>query len=106
MGDAPKRRLRRGAVAAATTAELEDLGVDPTANAQAAAALRLAAELDSAPDPKAAAGVARELRQAMAVVRAAAPPKERGDRIDQLAARRTERRAGAVSPAAGKGGAR
>lgn len=101
MGDAPKRRLRRGAVAAATTAELEDLGVDPTVNAQAAAALRLAAELDSAPDGKAAATAARELRQAMAVVRAAAPPKERGDRIDQLAERRRDR----LSGAAGKEGA-
>jgi hypothetical protein len=101
MGDAPKRRLRRGAVAAATTAELEDLGVDPTANAQAAAALRLAAELDSSSDPKSAATAARELRQAMAVVRAAAPPKERGDKIDQLAQRRERR----LSPAAGKGGA-
>ena len=101
MGDAPKRRLRRGAVAAATTAELEDLGVDPTVNAQAAAALRLAAELDSASDGKAAATAARELRQAMAVVRAAAPPKERGDRIDQLAERRRDR----LSGAAGKEGA-
>jgi hypothetical protein len=96
MGDAPKRRLRRGAVASATTAELADLGVDPAANAQAAAALRLAAELDSATDPKAAATAARELRQAMAVVRAAAPPKERGDKIDQLAERRAQR----LSPAA------
>jgi hypothetical protein len=91
MADSPKRRLRRGAVAAATTTELADLGVDATANAQAAAALRLAAELDSASDPQAAATAARELRQAMAVVRAAAPPKERGDRIDQLTEKRQER---------------
>lgn len=98
MADAPKRRLRRGAVAAATATELKDLGVDPAANAQAAAALRLAAELDSAPDPKAAATAARELRQAMQVVRAAAPPKERGDKIDQLAERRAQR----LSPPAGK----
>ncbi|KPC86262.1 hypothetical protein ADL35_12325 [Streptomyces sp. NRRL WC-3753] len=91
MGDTPKRRLRRGAVAAATTAELADLGVDPTANAQAAAALRLATELDSSQSPKDSAGVARELRQAMAVVRAAAPPKERGDRMDELEKRRRDR---------------
>lgn len=89
--DDSKRRLRRGAVSRATTAELDDLGVDPTVNAQAAAALRLAAELDSAPDSKAAAAAARELRQAMAVVRAAAPPKEHGDRIDEIAARRERR---------------
>lgn len=91
MGDAPKRRLRRGAVAAATTAELTELGVDPAVNAQAAAALRLAAELDSAPDPKAAATAARELRQAMQVVRAAAPPKERGDKVDKLVSGRQHR---------------
>ena len=66
MSDAPKRRLRRGAVAAATTAELADLGVDPAASALA--------------------------------VRAAAPPKERGDKIDQLAERRAQR----LSPPAAK----
>ncbi|MEU3255977.1 hypothetical protein [Streptomyces sp. NPDC006997] len=101
MGDAPKRRLRRGAVAAATTAQLADLGMDPAAHAMAAAALRLAAEVDSAPDPKAAATAARELRQAMAVVVAAAPPKERGDKIDEITARREQR----LSPPARKGGA-
>ncbi|MEU3346407.1 hypothetical protein ABZ723_15755 [Streptomyces sp. NPDC006700] len=99
MGDTPKRRLRRGAVAAATTTQLAELGVDPTSTAMAATALRLAAEVDSAPDPKAAATAARELRQAMAVVVAAAPPKERGDKIDELNARRAQR----LSPRAGKG---
>ncbi|MFB6950188.1 hypothetical protein ACFCXP_11210 [Streptomyces niveus] len=98
MSDASKRRVRRGAVAAATTTELEALGVDPASNAQAAAALRLAAEMDSAPDTKAATAAARELRQAMAVVRAAAPPKDRGDRVDEIAARRQQRRS---APAAG-----
>ncbi|MFJ9895251.1 hypothetical protein ACIQPR_18240 [Streptomyces sp. NPDC091280] len=92
MDDAPKRRvLRAGAVTRATLAELSDLGVSPTENAQAAVAARLAKELDSAPDPKAAAAVARELRQALGVVRAAAPPKERGDRIDQLTEKRQAR---------------
>jgi len=98
MGDAPKRRLRRGAIAAATTAQLQDLGVDPASHALAAAALRLAAEIDSASDPKAAATAARELRYAMAVVVAAAPPKERGDRADEIAARRQRR----LSPPAAK----
>ncbi|MEH0547299.1 hypothetical protein QA802_30700 [Streptomyces sp. B21-105] len=98
MGDAPKRRLRRGAVAAATTAQLEALGVDPAAHALAAAALRLAAEVDSASDSKAAATAARELRQALAVVVAAAPPKERGDRVDEIAKRRERR----LSPPAAK----
>ncbi|MET8826536.1 hypothetical protein ABZX40_41345 [Streptomyces sp. NPDC004610] len=93
MGDSAEsgRRLRRGAVARATAAQLDDLGVDPSAVALAATALRLAAEVDSAKDPKAAATAARELRQAMAVVIAAAPPKERGDRIDELNARRSRR---------------
>ncbi|MDX2681094.1 hypothetical protein [Streptomyces soliscabiei] len=98
MSDAPKRRLRRGAVAAATTAQLQDLGVDPASHALAAASLRLATEVDSASDPKAAATAARELRQALAVVVAAAPPKERGDKVDQLEARRKQR----LSPPAAK----
>lgn len=92
MEDAPKRRLRRGAVAKATAAELTALGIDPEASAQAAAALRLAAELDSSPDSKAASAAARELRQAMAVVRALAPPQTKGDKIDELADRRAGRR--------------
>ncbi|MFZ4143379.1 hypothetical protein ACOZDZ_22005 [Streptomyces griseoincarnatus] len=99
MDGAPKRRLRRGAIAKATTAQLEDLGIDPAAHALAATALRLAAEVDSAQDPKAAATAARELRQAMAVVVAAAPPKQHGDKIDQLEERRTKRRAAKASPA-------
>ncbi|MEV8245025.1 hypothetical protein AB0R01_14785 [Streptomyces rochei] len=100
-GDAPKRRLRRGAIAAATTAQLEDLGVDPASSALAAAALRLAAEIDSSQDAKAAATATRELRQAMAVVVAAAPPKERGDRIDQLAERRVQRLSAQADEGAG-----
>ncbi|MFI8531071.1 hypothetical protein ACIGMX_12560 [Streptomyces aquilus] len=91
MEGAPKRRLRRGAVAKATSAQITALGIDPAEHALAAAALRLAAEVDSAPDPKAAATAARELRQAMAVVVAAAPPKERGDKVDKLLAGRAER---------------
>lgn len=84
----PKRRLRAGAVHKATKAELADLGVDPKANAAAATALRLATEIDSAPDAKSVAAVSRELRQAMQTVRALAPPKERGDKVDELNARR------------------
>ena len=92
MDEGPKRRaLRAGAVTKATTAELADLGVDPKANASAAAAIRLAKELDSAQDPKDASSAARELRQAMHTVRGLAPPKDRGDKIDELAARRPRR---------------
>lgn len=91
--DAPKRRLRAGPVTRATTAELKELGVDPATSAQAAAAVRLAKELDSSQTAKDSATSARELRQAMAVVRALAPPKERGDRVDELAARAAKRAA-------------
>lgn len=89
----PRRRLRKGAVAKATLAELLDLGVDPDANTAAAAAVRLATELDSAKDVKGAATAARELRQAMATVRGMAAPRERGGAVDQLAARAAQRAA-------------
>ncbi|MEV4863260.1 hypothetical protein [Streptomyces ossamyceticus] len=98
MSDEPKRRPRRGKVATATAAEIEALGVDAAASAPAATALRLATWVDSATDAKDAAAAARELRQAMQVVRALAPPKDAGDRIDQLAARRKAR----LSPPARK----
>ena len=93
-GETPKRRLRAGAVHRATRAELADLGVDPRTNALAAAALRLATEIDSAQDPKSAAAVSRELRQAMQTVRAIVPPKERGDKVDELTRRRAQRHTG------------
>ncbi|REE62135.1 hypothetical protein BX257_4748 [Streptomyces sp. 3212.3] len=99
MEPAPKRKLRRGSIAKATAAQLQELGVDPATHALAAAALRLAAEVDSAGDGKSAATAARELRQAMAVVVAAAPPKERGDKLDELTKRREQR----LSSAAGEG---
>ncbi|NUP19865.1 MAG: hypothetical protein HOZ81_28055 [Streptomyces sp.] len=99
MDESRKRRLRKGAVAKAASAQISALGIDPTEHALAAAALRLAAEVDSAPDPKAAATAARELRQAMAVVVAAAPPKDVGDRIDRLAQKRRERLSRTVTDA-------
>ncbi|WP_314411374.1 hypothetical protein [Streptomyces sp. DSM 40484] len=89
MDDKPKRRaLRAGDVTKATRSELADLGVSPESNASAAAAIRLAKELDSAHDSKEAASAARELRQAMHAARGMAAPKDRGDKIDELAARR------------------
>ncbi|MFB6423679.1 hypothetical protein ACFCXC_18325 [Streptomyces microflavus] len=91
--DSPRRRLRKGAVAKATLAELEDLGIDPAANTAAAAAVRLATELDSSKDVKGAAVAARELRQAMATVRGMAAPREKGGPVDKLAARAAERAA-------------
>ena len=68
--------------------------MDPAASAQAAAAIRLAKELDSAQVAKDSAAAARELRQAMAVVRGLAPPKQMGDVVDELAARAAKRNAG------------
>lgn len=88
MSESESRRIRAGAVAKATKAELDDLGVSPTANASAAAAMRLAKIMDSTPDPKGVAATARELRQAMHTVRGLAPPKDRGDIVDELASRR------------------
>ncbi|MFF1961004.1 hypothetical protein ACFVWX_29020 [Streptomyces sp. NPDC058220] len=87
----PPRRLRRGDVHKATEAELGELGVDPLTNSQASAALRLAKEIDSARDAREVASASRELRQAMQVVRALAPVRERGDKIDELNARRQAR---------------
>lgn len=87
----PARRLRRGPVARATVAELADLGVSPNGSAAAAAAVRLATELDSAADSREAAAAGRELRQSMAVVRGLAHPKALGDRVDELTARRDQR---------------
>jgi hypothetical protein len=88
MTESAPRRIRAGAVAKATAAELDDLGVSPETNASAAAAMRLAKIMDSSADPKDVASAARELRQAMHTVRGLAPPKDRGDKIDELAARR------------------
>lgn len=92
MDEGPKRRaLRAGAVTKATAVELADLGVDPKSNASAAAAIVLSKVMDSSPDMKEVASAARELRQAMHTVRGLAPPKDRGDKIDELAARRPRR---------------
>ncbi|GGZ53185.1 hypothetical protein GCM10010328_30000 [Streptomyces rubiginosohelvolus] len=87
----PPRKLRKGSVCRATESELAALGIDPASNAAAAAAVRLAKELDSARDAKEVAPAARELRQAMTVVRAMAPVQERGDKVDELLARRAAR---------------
>ncbi|MFB6626502.1 MULTISPECIES: hypothetical protein [unclassified Streptomyces] len=85
--------LSGGVVTAATIAELSDLGVRPDANASAAAAIQLARLLDAAVDAKDAASAARELRQAMHTVRGMAPPKSKGDKIDELESRRSRRTA-------------
>ncbi|MFF9285404.1 hypothetical protein [Streptomyces griseosporeus] len=88
MSEPAAKRIRSGPVAKATRTELDDLGVSPDANASAAAAMRLAKIMDSSADPKEVAAAARELRQHMHTVRGLAPPKDRGDIVDELAARR------------------
>ncbi len=88
MDEPGAKRVPADEVAKATRAELDDLGVSPDSNASAAAAMRLAKIMDSSVDPKEIAAVARELRQAMHVVRALAPPRDRGDIVDELASRR------------------
>lgn len=88
MSEPGAKRVRAGAVAKATKAELDDLGVSPEKNAAAAAAMRLAKLMDSSVDPKEVAASARELRQAMHTVRGLAPPRDRGDIVDELASRR------------------
>ena len=77
----------------ATKGEIADLGIDPTTNAAAATALRLATEVDSAQDAKSVSAVSRELRQAMATVRGMATPQNRGGTVDELAARAAQRAA-------------
>ncbi|MEU1275326.1 hypothetical protein [Streptomyces sp. NPDC005799] len=88
MSEPGAKRVRAGAVAKATKTELDDLGVSPEKNASAAASMRLAKIMDSSVDSKEVAAAARELRQAMHTVRALAPPKNRGDIVDELASRR------------------
>ncbi|MFD9515937.1 hypothetical protein [Streptomyces sp. NPDC059979] len=77
----------------ATRAEIDDLGVEAVAPGMAAIAIALAKALDSAADvPTSAAAVARELRATLLELRKAAPPAVEGDALDELTARRAQRR--------------
>ncbi|MFF5445482.1 hypothetical protein [Streptomyces sp. NPDC012888] len=77
---------------AATRAEIAELGVAQIAPGLAALAITLAQHLDDAEAPTSAAVVARELRSTLDKLRAVAPGKAEGDELDDLAARRAQRR--------------
>ena len=100
---APVRRSRKaaapvddGTVLAAVKRDLVVLakrlpGVDSSSEGRAVE--RLAAELDAGFDAPLSAKVsaAREIREALAALRAVAPEEQAADRLDELAARRGRR---------------
>lgn len=73
-------------------AEIEQLGVDSVSPGMAQVAIDLAEALDSTDAPTSKAVVARELGAVMKTLRVIAPVGEEGDVVDDLAARRAERR--------------
>lgn len=79
-------------VASAVRAELARLGLDPADSGLAAAALALADALDAAELARDVAGLGRELRAVLADIHRAVPERQEGDALDDLAARRAERR--------------
>lgn len=85
-----------GAAVAADLVELDRFLPGIAASAEALAVSVLANELDSAVDAPLSARVAaaRELREALAVLRARVPDVVADDRVDELAARRAGRVAG------------
>jgi hypothetical protein len=80
----------------ATRAELEALNVADIAPGLAETALKLARWLDAAEAPTSAAVVARDLRATLLELRKVAPRAKEGDALDEIAARRAERRARAA----------
>lgn len=73
-------------------AELDELSAYQTSPGLAAVALELAKAFDSTDAPTSKAVVARELAALMKTVRALAPVKAEGDKLDDLSARRAKRR--------------
>jgi hypothetical protein len=74
-------------------AEVESLRVAEVAPGQAALAISLAETYDNATDaPTSRAVVARELAAAMKTLRALAPVGQEGDALDELTAKREQRR--------------
>jgi hypothetical protein len=73
-------------------AELHGLNAHSATPGLAALAIELAKAFDSTDAPTSRAVVARELNALMKTVRALAPVGEEGDVVDDLAARRAERR--------------
>ena len=72
--------------------EIEQLGVDAISPGMAAVAIELAEAFDNTDAPTSKAVVARELSAVMKTLRANAAVGEEGDVVDDLAARRAERR--------------
>lgn len=73
--------------------EIQQLGVEPIAPGLVELALKLADAVDASPDaPTAMASAAKELRATMTELRKLAPPAVKGDALDDLAARRSQRR--------------
>ncbi|WP_079250504.1 hypothetical protein [Streptomyces amritsarensis] len=79
-------------VEAATRAEITELGVAEIAPGLAELAITLARHLDETGTPTSAAVVGRELRATLDKLRLVAPGKAEGDGLDDLAARRAQRR--------------
>lgn len=76
----------------ATRTELEQLGVMERHPGLSELALSLARSADEATAPTALAAVAAQLRAVMRDLCSLATPVEKGDAVDDLAARRAERR--------------
>jgi hypothetical protein len=86
--------LPENLVRKAVETELEGFPADLRASATAAAALRLADSIDLGPISfRFQAGLVSELRECMTELRAKAPAKVEGDKVDDLLARRARRRA-------------
>jgi hypothetical protein len=77
---------------------LDELPEDVAASPTAAAALRLADSIDLGVDSyRFQAGLVAQLRECTAELRAMAPAKTEGDRVDDLNARRAARRRAAAA---------
>jgi hypothetical protein len=85
----------------AVTRDLSKLGGDAKDSALAASALALAAELDDSENSATSKSMcARALLDTLDRLRELAPPKREADSIDEIGARRAERRRSAGGPAA------
>lgn len=91
------RRRRKGPIEQAVGRDLALLPADLRRGGIATSALRLARELDSMiVVGRDAAGHAREIRQCLMTLREISPGEKKGDKTDELGARREARLAAAV----------
>lgn len=86
-------------VETAVTSDIELLGPKAAETALAATALALARELDGNNSATSKSMVAKALIDTMRELRALAPPKQEGDGVDEIAARRDARRSAAAAAA-------